>query len=162
MRILFSEDLVSKDELNIFWDQIVKSDQETKNSLLTLLKEVIMDFSHNEVLFFLDKMQERADSINNFELINLVFKIKKMGQNQFKDQDVVNRTHEVIWSVLQSGQEMKKEFLKEVISYFFRCIDETNAEEYVNLLMDKILEGSNTLRNLKVLKILLKQNSDAP
>ena len=81
MRILFSEDLVSKEELNIFWEQIVKSDQETKNSLLSLLKEVIMDFSQNEVIFFLDKMEEKADSINNLELILLVFKIKKMGQN---------------------------------------------------------------------------------
>lgn len=38
-----------------------------------------MDFSKNEVIFFLDKMEEKADSINNLELILLVFKIKKMG-----------------------------------------------------------------------------------
>lgn len=57
---------------------------------------------------------------------------------------------------------MKKEFLKEVIFYFIRCIDETNIEEYAELLIKNILEEKNTLRNLKILKKLLKQCSDAP
>jgi hypothetical protein len=48
--------MVSREELNELWEKIVKADIETKNSLLALLKEVILDFSHNEVLFFLDKM----------------------------------------------------------------------------------------------------------
>ncbi len=48
--------MVTKDELNELWEKIVKADIETKNSLLGLLKEVILDFSKNEVLFFLDKI----------------------------------------------------------------------------------------------------------
>jgi len=64
--------MVTKDELNELWEKIVKADIETKNSLLGLLKEVILDFSKNEVLFFLDKMQERANTINNLELVSLV------------------------------------------------------------------------------------------
>jgi hypothetical protein len=55
-RILFSEDIVSREELNELWEKVVKADIETKNSLLSLLKEVILDFSHNEVIFLLDKM----------------------------------------------------------------------------------------------------------
>jgi hypothetical protein len=64
--------MVTKDELNELWEKIVKADIETKNSLLGLLKEVILDFSKNEVLFFLDKMQEKANTINNLELVSLV------------------------------------------------------------------------------------------
>jgi hypothetical protein len=64
--------MVSKEELNELWEKIVKADIETKNSLLGLLKEVILDFSKNEVLFFLDKMQEKANTINNLELVSLV------------------------------------------------------------------------------------------
>jgi len=64
--------MVTKEELNELWEKIVKADIETKNSLLGLLKEVILDFSKNEVLFFLDKMQEKANTINNLELVSLV------------------------------------------------------------------------------------------
>lgn len=100
MKMLFSEDMVNDEELNELWEQIVKSDTETKNSLLMLLKESIFDFSKKEVLFFLEKMQEKASQIKNIELVHLLLKIKKMGSSKFFACGVTERANQVLWSIL--------------------------------------------------------------
>lgn len=51
---------------------------------------------------------------------------------------------------------MKPEFLKEVILQFSRCIDDTNADEYITKLIWTLMEGKNPTINLMVLKMLLK------
>lgn len=66
----------------------------------------------------------------------------------------------MIWSILQSEQEMKKEFLKEITMQFSRCIDESNFEEYVSKTVQYLLEAKNTLRNIKLLKLLLLNDKE--
>lgn len=158
MKALFSEDLVSAEELNELWDQIVKSDTETRNSLLLLLKECIFDFSQKEVLFFLEKMQEKASQIHNIELVHLLLKIKKLGLNKFFDGEVGARVNQVLWSILQNEGEMKKEFLNEVLLDFTRSVNTLNCEEYAGKIVKNLTEGRAVLRNLKLLKIMMRND----
>ena len=54
---------------------------------------------------------------------------------------------------------MKPEFLNEVLNSFLKCVNDTNVEEFMENIVKNIVEGKNTLRNIKILKMMMKNES---
>lgn len=60
LKILFSQNLVTEQDLDIYWKQIHSSDLETRNCLLSVLQEILWEFSEREIYFILHKFEEKV------------------------------------------------------------------------------------------------------
>lgn len=55
---------------------------------------------------------------------------------------------------------MKKEFINEVMGEYTRSVKEFSSSEYDEMIIRNLTEGRNVLRNIKLLKIKMKNNSE--
>lgn len=159
LKILISEDRISESQLSMLWDQICKTDSDTRASLHALVKDISWEFSRDQIQFLVRKMLESADEVNpeTFELLCL---FKKIGWTRHNDSEVLNLVNDVFWEILQSEKEMKKELNKEVMQNFVKSLDNESAQSFIIRIVDNYLHNKNKLRNLKLLRSMMKHSDD--
>ena len=156
-RLLFSESIINEDELELLWNQIIKTDIESRNSLLTVLKDIIWDFSQEEIIFFVNRMIKHSDEIENLELLDLLLNLKKVGWNKYNDDSIIEKVNKVLWGIIQNEKDLKKELVKECIKNFIKFIEEFKSFHfYIEKVFLNIENNKNVNRNLKILGKLVK------
>lgn len=160
LKILFSQNCVSKDQLDVLWNQICKSDFETQTALLIVIKDILWDFSKEEIIFFINKMIENSEDIINQELFDLLFSLKKVGWNRYSEFAVVEKVNKVLWGILQNKKEIKKDLIDDVMKNFIKFIEENKCDDYLEKIIDNIKKDFNNVRNLKILGKLVKLDNE--
>ena len=179
LNILFTENAVNPQQLEFLWKEIGKTDVDSRNSLLSVLKDVIWNFSKEEIKFFVRAIKSHFEVLNDNEVFELLFALKRVAWNRHSDLEVLETVNEILWSVLQSNQNLKEDLKKEVIKNFVKCIiddserenEDTDIEQndqeenqepkknYTSRVIDNILNGVNFTINLKILHKFLKHDS---
>ena len=160
-RLLFSESIINEDQLEILWNQIIKTDIESRNALLTVLKDIIWDFSQKEVIFFINRMIKHSNEIENLELLDLLMSLKKVGWNKYNDESVIQKVNKVLWGIIQNEKLVKKELIKECLKNFIKFMEEfKSCRHYIEKIFYNIEVNKNVNRNLKILGKLVKCDYD--
>lgn len=157
LKLLTSEERITEAQLTVLWEQIGKTDADSRAALLGVVREVMPEFSRDQLRFFARKMLETADEISA-ETFELLCTLRKTGWSKFADAEVVSLVNDVFWQILQSEREMKKELSKEVMQNFIKSLDADSAHLYVTRVVDNYLENRNKLRNLKLLRSIMKHS----
>ena len=163
LKILFSQSCVNKSQLDLLWSQICKADFETHTALLTVIKEILWDFSKEEIIFFINKMIENSEDIITQELFDLLFSLKKVGWNRYSEFAVVEKVNKVLWGILQNNKkEIKKDLIDAVMKNFIKFIEEhpDQGDDYLKKNIKNIKENFNSVRNLKILGKLIKLDNE--
>ena len=155
MKILFKANLIKEKDLLSLWEQILKTDIESRNSLLKLLSQVIPNLSDNYILFLANKMLESSNEINDKEIVKVLFEIQKMGYKRKSLLKIIKVINDTLWGVVQSSKKLKEEFLNDVIDHFISALENENNLEFINKIIDNILEEKNLFRNVLLMKKLI-------
>lgn len=158
LSILFTENAINEAQLDFLWTEIGKTDVDSRNALLTVLKDSLWNFSREEVRYFVGAIQKRCEALTDVELFELLFALKRVAWNRHNDADVVGVVNEVLWQVLQSQKNLKEELRKDIIKNFIKFLQEEASGEgdYPTRMLDAVLARDNVDVNLKILGKLLK------
>ena len=177
LNILFTENMVNSEQLEFLWKEIGKTDVDSRNSLLGVLKDVIWNFSQEEIKFFVKAIKNNFEVLNDNEVFELLFALKRVSWNRHSDMEVLNSVNEILWTVLQSNSNLKEDLKKEVIKNFIKClIDDAEKEEnvdieenkpenptpqksYITRMIDNIINRENFQINLKILYKFMKEEN---
>lgn len=156
-KLLFSEKMIEKSQMEFFWEQTLKADLESKKALISLLKNLSLELQDDEVNFFLVKIKDNIESINDTELefVNWI----KIKQAFFvRKAELSKLINEILWLMLQRKTPIKKELYKEIQKDFVKSLEES-APTYTRSVITQIREGQSVSQNLKLLRFLLKERS---
>lgn len=152
MKILFEANAIKKSDLLSLWEQILKTDIESRNSLLKLLSQVIPNLSDDFILFLSEKMLESSADINDREIVQVLFEIQKMGGKRENLEGVLRVINETLWGVIQSGRKLKDEFLEEVVEHFVTAVENEGNFGFFEKVLENVLEERMLFRNVLLMK----------
>jgi ubiquitin carboxyl-terminal hydrolase 34 len=157
LKILLSENKITNNQLSVIWDQICKTDVDSRSALLVMVKEIQWEFSKEQIQYFVKKMLEDAAEINS-ETFDLLCSFRRIGWNKYNDSEVLKLVNDVFWEILQSEKEIKKDLSKEVMQNFIKSLDTDSTHPFISKIIENYLENKNQLRNLKLLRSIMKQS----
>lgn len=140
-RMLFSEKVVSEAQMETLWEQIRKTDLESRKALISLLKDVAYELSADDIRFLLTKMRDNVEAISEPEL-ELIMSLKRWGSDKFKEVTLGAVINEILWGLLQRPNPGKKEFMKELSLDFVR-----NLDDLTPLYTQKVVDELRARRN---------------
>jgi ubiquitin carboxyl-terminal hydrolase 34 len=160
LKILFAERVITDAQLEVLWDQIIKTDIESKKALICLLKEIVYEMTGQEMSFILNKFNSAPEQIQENEL-DLINTIKRFRSDKIKDIDVSATVNEIMWNLLQKDEAYKKDFYKQLCGDFVRYLDD-DAPLYTHKVVQQLRAKVLPMRNLKLLSLLVKNIRSGP
>lgn len=156
LRILISENKISDQQFSTLWDQVCKTDFDSRSALLGMIKDVQSDLSKDQIKFLIHKMLASPEEITS-ETFELLCGLRKIGWNKHSDGEIVSLVNDVFWLMLLSEKAAKKDLVKEVTQNFVKALDQNSAPKYINQIVENYLRNKNKTRSLKLLKTIMKK-----
>jgi ubiquitin C-terminal hydrolase len=158
LKVLIQDNKLRHDHLDLIWGQIGKADSESRTALISLVKDVSIDLSREQIRYFLQIMSENVEDIS-LETMELLQALKRNGYSRHDDSDISALVNEVLWKMLQSPREVRLDVAKELNKLFVRSVRGEQLDHYLPLMVESFVAGVNKSRNLKLLTKYLKEPS---
>jgi len=156
LRILITENKISDQQFSTLWDQVCKTDFDSRSALLGMIKDVQSDLSKDQIKFLVRKMLASPEEITG-ETFELLCGLRKIGWNKHSDGEIVSLVNDVFWLMLLSEKTAKKDLIKEVTQNFVKSLDQESAPKYIHQIIENYLRNKNKTRSLKLLKTIMKK-----
>jgi hypothetical protein len=155
LKILFTENRITEDQLTALWEQIRKADSESKCALLGMLKEISWEMDPTQIRFLLAQVMKNPEEPNT-EFLEVITALRRVAHFRHKDDELVSLLNGLVWQLLSEPSADRPGVAKELIQTLITNISEASKASYFMKAVDNVLAGKSKDRNMKFLIKMLK------
>ena len=160
IKLLFSEGQLEEPDIDLLWDMIVKSEVDTRQQLIKLVKNCVVNMNQFQINMFIDKIRLSAGRNEVFgDALDLISKLRKFSILTSNDDKGQQKINDILWKMINSpgiDPEVFKTSLKKLIEFTVSSYETTVVDKLFNKAVKNIKDYKNVLISIKVLNKIIK------
>lgn len=157
MKLLFDTNQISPEQLRQLWELIQKAEADTRQNLLSLLKDCVWQIPEKYIHEFLNMfISLMKDNRLPDDCMNLVLEMRRVAHSKYKNRQISQQVNKILWGLINqenTDSEVFKRSLDSLIS--FSCSD-SGTDDCDHLFKQTIAQIFNKTRILVSLKVITK------